>query len=146
MQEQIILTVNQSRISGLGLFAGTQIPANTILFQSFDVYGKFLLELAPNSFLNHSITPNLKTIMHNGKLCKQTIRSIAPGEELTVDYNQTNRVLATIGITPAQSSINTDFASNTQAMYDANRTPAQQYPIGYKFVLGLMLDTRIVYQ
>lgn len=38
-------------------------------------------------FINHSCHPNLMTRIYNGRIFFSSIRSIAAGEELTLDYN-----------------------------------------------------------
>lgn len=38
-------------------------------------------------FINHSCTPNCEANEENGHIFIETIKSIAPGEELTYDYN-----------------------------------------------------------
>lgn len=134
---KIVLTVNRSNISGMGIFAGTMIPASTILFRSFEVYGKYIFELLPNNFVNHSTSPNLETVLVNGIPYKKTLRTIAPGEELTSDYNQTNRALAPLGITPATSNIITDFGPNSQADYDNNRTAYAKAPAGTRYEITI---------
>ena len=38
-------------------------------------------------FINHSCAPNCETVEHRGKIWIKAIRDIAPGEELTYEYN-----------------------------------------------------------
>jgi len=38
-------------------------------------------------YINHSCAPNCETVEHRGKIWIKAIRDIAPGEELTYEYN-----------------------------------------------------------
>jgi SET domain-containing protein len=109
--------IRTSTIKGNGVFATQDIKKNEFIFQ-FDLnplprysleeidtnpklkvnadhsdyfgHGKYVIDLSPPSYLNHSCSPNcyikMKTIAIKDVY---TLRNIEKGEELTVDYTLT---------------------------------------------------------
>ena len=121
----IQIQVRKSKISGMGLFALTSIEPGVVLFRSFDVskHG-YVIEVSPNSFVNHSIEPNLMSVIVGKDIYKASIRYIRQGEELTSDYNQTATVLESMGISRQSAGIEMSFETNpqaAQAIYEQGR-------------------------
>lgn len=84
------LTIKDSQIHGLGVFATKSIPGGTVFvgYPTHRYEENDCLRLNFGGFINHSRTPNA-TIVPNG--CNDTgylqiIAPVAPGEEITVDY------------------------------------------------------------
>ena len=84
------LTIRPSPIDGLGLFATQSIPANTTLGIShvkISESDKNYIRTPLGGFINHSSNPNcIKGGEGSTIMTIKTLRSIAPGEELTVEY------------------------------------------------------------
>ena len=85
------LTIKDSGIEGLGLFAREDIPANTCLGISHinlpgNVTGDKWLRLPLGGFYNYSDYPNCKNKDLGTYLELHTIDDILEGEELTVTY------------------------------------------------------------
>ena len=101
------LTIKQSGINGLGLFAKTALEQGTSLGMSHVELGKLMLRTPIGGFINHSDTPNC--VKAKSLLTRQqwnslsdlpkdkydhdfprwdlvTIKDIEEGEELTVHY------------------------------------------------------------
>ena len=91
------VTIKQSGINGLGLFADQKIMRGTNLGMSHAKFGDTLFRTPLGGFINHSNTPNVeKTVllMVNEDKVKFdykkwnliTLRDIKEGEEITVRY------------------------------------------------------------
>lgn len=89
------LTIKQSKINGLGLFAIEDIPENTLLGVTHVKNKDFqdgLIRTPLGGFFNHSEEPNirLKDVTYvDGKLWTKmmvTLREIKSGEEITGKY------------------------------------------------------------
>ena len=85
------LTIKESKIHGLGLFAVEDIPAETNLgITHYWLEGK-LVRTPLGGFYNHSEDPNCysKIVTHHWKIqrsCLVTLRDIKAGEEITATY------------------------------------------------------------
>lgn len=134
----IQVQVRKSKISGLGLYALTAIPAGAVLFPSFEQSYGYLIELSPNNFINHSNMPNVLSVVKKGVIYKQASRQINPGEEITSNYFQTIAVIKSMGLDPRAAGIDMSFLSNpgaAQAAYDLHR---KEYAIA-KLPVGTIL-------
>ena len=93
------LTIQQSGINGLGLFADQKIMRGTNLGMSHIKWNGNIIRTPLGGFINHSNTPNVvkaELLMTNENNPKQkfdykkwnlvTLRDIKKGEELTVRY------------------------------------------------------------
>ena len=110
-------SVRRSSIHGRGVFALAYIPKGTRLMEYlgerishreadrryavehehsphtmlFTVDDKIVIDATRQGnsarFINHSCTPNCEANEENGRIFIETIKRIAPGEELTYDYN-----------------------------------------------------------
>ena len=108
--------IRPSGIQGLGAFAAQPIPAGTRLIEYagqritpaesderyperpderhhtflFAIDDDVVIDAAVDGndarFINHSCDPNCDAIVDDGRIWIQTIRDIAPGEELAYDY------------------------------------------------------------
>lgn len=80
------LTIRESELHGLGLFATETIPARTILGTTHYLYDE-LIRTPLGGFINHSDTPNC--ILHGSVKVRSlhTLRTIKKGEELTLFYS-----------------------------------------------------------
>ena len=83
------LTIKQSNIDGLGLFALDMIDPNFRIGVTHvrdvrfpDGYSRTPL----GGFFNHSETPNCKVVYEGDFIFLETIREIKAGEELTASY------------------------------------------------------------
>tara|TARA_Y100000389_G_C17366936_1_gene466820 strand:- start:500 stop:838 length:339 start_codon:yes stop_codon:yes gene_type:complete len=95
-----IVTVKESSIEGLGLFATADIPKDTIIGHTHiyipgNVTGDNWIRLPLGGFYNHSDYPNCKSITTESKVsgqCKylKSIKDIKAGEELTCSYSMYN--------------------------------------------------------
>ena len=109
--------MRQSRIHGRGVFARRAVPKGTRLMEYlgerithaeadrryakehefsphtmlFAVNDKVVIDATRKGnsarYINHSCTPNCEAIEEEGRIFIETLRKIAPGEELTYDYN-----------------------------------------------------------
>ena len=88
------LTIKESNIEGLGLFAIVKIYSGTILGVGWvrdDDYKDGYVRTPLGGFINHSDEPNcVKLKLDNDSLWLQTSKDIEPGEELTVTYTLYN--------------------------------------------------------
>ena len=85
-----MLTIKESGIDGLGLFATKDITATLELGITHVENKKFedgLIRTPLGGFINHSTTPNCELIDHLGNKHLRVIKDIEAGEELTVTYN-----------------------------------------------------------
>tara|TARA_Y100000590_G_C14832619_1_gene680743 strand:- start:49 stop:372 length:324 start_codon:yes stop_codon:yes gene_type:complete len=83
------LTIKQSNIEGLGLFAKVKIIKNTVLgvshVKSEDAEDGFL-RTPLGGFINHSNNPNCIKKENSHNLYLKTVKDIEEGEELTLKY------------------------------------------------------------
>ncbi len=85
------LTIKESKIEGLGLFATKDIPNGTSLgISHYSITGSPLMRTPLGGFYNHSDDPNCeKTIMQFDKghyFILDAIKDIKAGDEITVSY------------------------------------------------------------
>jgi len=84
------LTIKQSGINGLGLFADQKIMQTTNLGVTHYKFNGDIIRTPLGGFINHSNTPNVvKVELKDDKHKKWkliTLRDIKEGEELTVRY------------------------------------------------------------
>ena len=85
------LTIKQSGINGLGLFAKEGIAQGTNLGTTHIKIDKEIIRTPLGGFINHSNTPNVvKVELHDDRYAKKwilvTLNNINKGEELTVRY------------------------------------------------------------
>lgn len=83
------LTIKESEVDGLGLFAAEDILKDTDLGISH-VYNKAFLDCYIRTplggFFNHSSDPNCEAIKAPATIFLRTLKDIKVGEELTVKY------------------------------------------------------------
>lgn len=121
--------VAESPIHGLGLYAGEDIPKNTIVWKFNPIIDKFIdpeeiptlpehiqefintyaylleetnnycLGLDNDRFTNHSENPNTKAIMGESKVI--AIRDIKKGEEITSNYREFDKISRENGYHPS---------------------------------------------
>ena len=84
------LTIKQSSIEGLGLFATQTIPKNIDLGMIHFSYGELLIRTPLGGFINHSQNPNCKKLDLEDEWHLKTTREIKSGEELTLKYTLYN--------------------------------------------------------
>ena len=84
------LTIKQSSIEGLGLFATRTIPKNIDLGMIHFSYGELLIRTPLGGFINHSEKPNCKKLDLEDEWHLKTIKEIKAGEELTLKYTLYN--------------------------------------------------------
>jgi len=91
------LTIRESKIEGVGLFATKKFPANTVLGMAHIKNVNFphgYIRTAVGAFYNHSDDANCKTMngywQHMPVKYLVTIRDINAGEELTAQYTLYN--------------------------------------------------------
>jgi len=83
------LTINSSKIDGLGLFATKFIEANTNLGLTHvfnPLFKDNYIRTPLGGFFNHSSHPNSKIHEHENNLFLITICDINPDEEITAAY------------------------------------------------------------
>jgi len=85
------LTVKNSSIQGLGLFATIKIESGIIGIGwiKYDHFPDGHIRTPLGGFINHSDTPNCEKLDHDslGIIWLKAIRTISSGEELTVKYS-----------------------------------------------------------
>ena len=84
------LTINSSKINGLGLFAIEPIKKSTNIGISHVADRHFpngYIRTPLGGFINHSNTPNCKTFYEGRLISIITIKDVKIGEELTLKYN-----------------------------------------------------------
>jgi len=100
--------------TGLGLFATADIPAGKLLIEYtgnriptreareidkrrankylFEIDNRFTIDGSPRSnlarYVNHSCDPNTEAESNRGRMMFRTVRKIAEGEEITLDYGE----------------------------------------------------------
>ncbi len=80
------LTIKQSKVNGLGLFAKEGIAQGTNLGMTHTKIGEKFIRTPLGGFINHSEKPNCTKLEENGVLHLVTLGSIKPGDELLVRY------------------------------------------------------------
>ena len=83
------LTVKQSPVEGLGLFAVESIKKSQNLGTSHVADRHFdngYIRTPLGGFINHSMTPNCKTSLEGRLIYIITLKDIEEGEELTLKY------------------------------------------------------------
>ena len=84
------LTIKPSSVEGLGLFTIEPIKISTILGISHVADRHFpngYIRTPLGGFINHSNTPNCKTLYEGRLISIITIKDVKIGEELTLKYN-----------------------------------------------------------
>jgi len=85
------LTVKNSSIQGLGLFATKEIENGVIGigWAKYDHFPDGYVRTPLGGFINHSNKPNCEKLVHEeiGIIWLKAIRTISSGEELTVKYS-----------------------------------------------------------
>ncbi|HWK95343.1 MAG TPA: SET domain-containing protein [Pseudolabrys sp.] len=100
--------------TGLGLFAAADIPSGKLLIEYtgiriptreareidkrrankylFEIDNRFTIDGSPRSnlarYVNHSCDPNTEAESNRGRMMFRTVRKIAEGEEITLDYGE----------------------------------------------------------
>jgi len=85
------ITIKDSNIHGLGLYATQDIAADTNLGISHYFFEEKIVRTPLGGFYNHSYSPNCRSkyVYPKGKItrsCLVTLREIKAGEELTAYY------------------------------------------------------------
>ncbi len=83
------LTIKESKIDGLGLFATDEIDADFNIGVTHVRDGRFrdgYIRTPLGGFFNHSETPNCEVVIENDFIKLKTLIKIKTGEELTVKY------------------------------------------------------------
>ena len=84
------LTIKQSGINGLGLFADQKIMQGTNLGVSHYKFNGDIIRTPLGGFINHSNTPNVVKVELQGNQYKKwnlvTLKDIEKGEEVTIRY------------------------------------------------------------
>ena len=116
MTRSLPFEIRASRIQGLGAFATSRIPAGTRLIEYagerltpamaderypdlpgerhhtylFAIDDDVVIDAAVDGndarWINHSCDPNCDAVVDDGRIWIETIRDVAPGEELAYDY------------------------------------------------------------
>ena len=85
------LTIKNSPIHGLGLFAIAEITSETELGISHvkdDRFSHGYIRTPLGGFFNHSIMPNCKAVYDGDFIKIITVTNINSGDEITVDYRK----------------------------------------------------------
>lgn len=83
------VTIKNSSIHGLGLFAIMPIEANFrigLTHVKDDRFENGYIRTALGSFFNHSLTPNCKVVYEDDFIYLVAIKEIQSGDELTATY------------------------------------------------------------
>jgi SET domain-containing protein len=80
------VTIYQSSIQGLGLFATEKIDKDTEIGLSHFYWGADLYRTPLGGFYNHSDNPNIVKNQIDSRFFISAIKDILPGEELTCRY------------------------------------------------------------
>ena len=112
-QRPALYRVGRAR-TGLGLFAAADIPSGKLLIEYtgtriptreareidrrrankylFEIDNRFTIDGSARSniarYVNHSCDPNTEAESNRGRLMFRTVRDIAEGEEITLDYGE----------------------------------------------------------
>ena len=81
------LTIGNSTIQGLGLFATDMFNSNTILGISHHIVDYEIIRTPLGGFINHRQKPNCELVENGNTYILRTLRPILPNEELTVKYS-----------------------------------------------------------
>ena len=84
------LTIKNSGIHGLGLFAVDDIPLNTKLGLTHLRYEDMMVRTPLGGFYNHSNNPNCEKYLVGFCYFLKTVKDIKNGEEITVKYTLYN--------------------------------------------------------
>ena len=87
------LTIKQSSIEGLGLFATQTIPKNIDLGMILFSDGELVIRTPLGGFINHSEKPNYKKLDLEDEWHLKTAKEIKSGEELTLKYTMYTPIL-----------------------------------------------------
>lgn len=83
------VTIKQSNIEGLGLFATEDIPANTVLgiahIYDEEFEGSYI-RTPLGGFFNHSENPNCQAYIEGRFIMLKTIKDVRGDDELTAKY------------------------------------------------------------
>jgi SET domain-containing protein len=85
------LTIRESSIHGLGLFASTKITSKTELGITHVKDKRFshgYIRTPLGGFFNHSKNPNCEALYDGDFIKLSTIKNINLGDEITVDYTK----------------------------------------------------------
>ena len=85
------LTIRESSIHGLGLFACTKITSKTELGITHVKDKRFshgYIRTPLGGFFNHSVSPNCEAVYDGDFIRLSTIKNINLGDEITVDYTK----------------------------------------------------------
>ncbi len=80
------LTIDKSKIEGLGLFATDNILKDRYLGLSHIIVDNEIIRTALGGFYNHSNKPNCIKVKILNKYYLKTLRDIQAGEEILVKY------------------------------------------------------------
>jgi len=80
------LTIRESEIDGLGLFATKDICKGTVLGVSHKFVNEELVRTPLGGFYNHSNNPNCRTTQTTSEVRLEALRDIDAGEEITAVY------------------------------------------------------------
>ena len=80
------LTIGNSNIQGLGLFATDVFDSNTILGISHHIVNYEIIRTPLGGFINHRLKPNCELVENGNTYILRTLRPILPKEEITVRY------------------------------------------------------------
>ena len=81
-----MLTIRQSGIEGLGLFATQWIEKSYNLGMSHFYWGEKLMRTPLGGFINHSDEPNCEKMQKDSRFFLVALRDIHPDEEITLKY------------------------------------------------------------
>lgn len=88
--EQLRVVLAKSPIEGMGIFALVDIPSNQIIAPAFNAG----VWSHTGRYLNHSSAPNVRCARAQSVTMFESIRAIARGEELTVDYRNVKEMVS----------------------------------------------------
>jgi len=80
------VTIRNSDIEGLGLFAIEEIKNGTEIGMSHFYWGEQLCRTPLGAFYNHSTEPNIEKVRRDSRYFITATRDIGAGEELTCLY------------------------------------------------------------
>ena len=81
------LTIAESPINGLGLYATKTILSQSMLGITHGIFHNQIWRSPLGGFINHADKPNCQLIMADHLFHLKTIDNIQPGTELTVHYS-----------------------------------------------------------
>ncbi len=98
------LDIKKSAIHGKGVFARNNIPKDTMFYQvplnhiflkpkarCAYIKGKYVYDGAVLNWINHSCDPNTELDVSGDVPVLKSLRNISPKEEITVDYEKTEK-------------------------------------------------------